>query len=134
MSGTLTTLGSLFVREAGRALARHRARSLLTTLGITIGTACVVVAFSIGNSAAERVQAELQKLGDDLVWLEAGSRNVAGVRTGTRGTTTLTLADAEAIVAEQPLIAREAPQIDGNLRVTFLRRPRFPCARRDCSA
>jgi putative ABC transport system permease protein len=47
----------------------------------------------------------------------SGSRNVAGVRTGTHGTTSLTIDDAEAIRREAPLIRSIAPQIDGTIQV-----------------
>ena len=94
----------------------QQAGSTLSTLGITIGIAAVVLVVAIGESGADVAQAELQKLGDNLVWIEAGSRNVAGVRTGTHGTTSLTLEDAEAIRAEVPLIRRISPQVDGNVQ------------------
>jgi len=107
----------VLLREALRAQLRHRLRSTLTTLGITIGVAAVVLAVAIGTSGARRIQAEMEKLGENLVWVEAGSRNVAGVRTGTKGTTSLTPEDAEAISKEVPLIARVSPQIDGTVQV-----------------
>ena len=50
-----------------------------------------------GTAVAER---ELLNVGDSLVWVEAGSRDVNGVRTGTHGTTSLTPDDAEAIRRE----------------------------------
>ena len=56
-------------------------------------------------------------LGDNLVWVEAGSRNIAGVRTGTHGTTSLTIDDAEAIRREVPLIKSISPQVDGNIHL-----------------
>ncbi len=79
-------LSTLFFREAYRALLRHKLRSSLTTLGITIGIAAVVLVVAIGEAGSRRAEAELEKLGDNLVWIEAGSRNVAGTRTGTHGT------------------------------------------------
>src|SRR4051812_46026185 len=76
----------LFCREAIRALLRHKLRSALTTLGITIGIAAVVWVVAVGAAGSDRAEAQLQSLGDNLVWVEAGSRNVNGVRTGTHGT------------------------------------------------
>jgi putative ABC transport system permease protein len=105
----------IFCREAGRGLLRHKLRSTLTTLGITIGIAAVVLVVAIGQAGRERAEDALRKLGDNLVWVEAGSRNAAGVRTGTHGTTSLTIADAEAIRREVPLVSRLSPQIDGTI-------------------
>ena len=109
----------LFVGEAARALGRHKVRSGLTTLGITIGIAAVVWVVAIGTAGAERAEAQLQNLGDNLVWVEAGSRNKAGVRTGTRGTATLTLGDAEALAREVPLLKSASPNIDGVVHTAF---------------
>src|SRR3954454_507873 len=103
-------LSNLFVREAVRTLLRHKLRSALTALGITMGVAAVVLIVAVGQAGSARAPAELQALGDTLVWIEAGSRNVQGMRTGSHGTTTLTLEDAEAIRREVPLIHRISPQ------------------------
>ena len=94
----------IFCREALRGLFRHKLRSGLTTLGIAIGIAAVVLVVAIGEAGKERAEDALQALGDNLVWVEAGSRNVAGARTGSHGTTSLTIEDAVAIRREIPHI------------------------------
>jgi putative ABC transport system permease protein len=108
-------LTRLFCREAFRALLRHKLRSGLTTIGIAIGVVAVVLVVAIGEAGKERAEEVLRNLGDSLVWVEAGSRNAAGVRTGAHGTTSLTIEDAEAIRREVPLIRRISPQIDGTI-------------------
>jgi putative ABC transport system permease protein len=119
MLGRLWILIALCSREAVRALLRHKTRSTLTTLGITIGIAAVILVVAIGKAGSARALAALQKLGDNLVWVEAGSRNVAGVRTGARGTTSLTIGDADAIRDEVRLIRSVSPQVDGNVQLVF---------------
>ncbi|MFI5298162.1 MAG: ABC transporter permease [Polyangiales bacterium] len=104
----------VLVREAVRAVLRHTSRSALAVLGITIGIAAVVWVVAIGRAGAQRSEEQLRALGDNLVWVEAGSRNVAGVRTGTHGTTSLTLEDANAIRDEVSRIMLVSPQIDGS--------------------
>src|SRR5579863_1040924 len=96
-------LGSL-VRQALRALSRHKARSALNALGITIGVASVVWVIAIGEAGSERALDQLHALGDNLVWVEAGARNINGVRTGTYGVRNLLVGDAEAILREVPQI------------------------------
>ena len=118
----VSTLVTLFFREAVRALARHKMRSALTTLGITIGIAAVVLVVAIGKAGSERAQQALADLGENLVWIEAGSRSVSGVRTGTHGINTLTVADADAIRREVPLITRVSPQVDGNIQIIWANR------------
>jgi putative ABC transport system permease protein len=117
MPGRLTLLTNLLLREAVRALVRHKVRSALSVLGIMVGVAAVVLVVGVGRAGADRAMAQLQALGDNLVWVEAGSRNVARVRTGSHGATSLTIADAAAIEAEVPLIRRISPQIDGTVLI-----------------
>src|ERR1700722_13320162 len=95
---------SVLVGEAVRGVFRNKSRSALTTLGITIGIAAVVWVVAIGQAGAARTEEQLLSLGDNLVWVEAGSRSVSGVRTGTRGTNTLTMDDGEAIRHEVTLL------------------------------
>lgn len=108
--------------EGVRAIWRNKLRSALTALGITVGIAAVVCVVAIGTAGSQHAEAELQKLGNNLVWVEAGARNIAGVRTGTHGTTSLTLEDAQAILREVPLIARMSPQVDGRILVAHQNR------------
>jgi putative ABC transport system permease protein len=114
----LDLLVGLFFREALRALMRHKLRSALTTLGIMIGIAAVVLVVAVGEAGSARAEAELQKLGDNLVWIEAGARNINGVRNGSHGTTSLTAEDADAIRREVPLLKRISPQVDGTIHVS----------------
>jgi putative ABC transport system permease protein len=116
---SLRLFTTLFIVEALRSLGRNKMRSALAVLGVTIGIAAVVLIVAVGQAGSERAQDELQKLGDNLVWIEAGSRNVAGLRTGTHGTTSLTLEDAEAIRREVPLLTRMSPQIDGTVQIVY---------------
>ena len=91
-------LKALF-RSSGRALLRNKMRSLLTVLGVTIGIAAVICVVAIGKAGQARVEQQLRNLGDNFVWIEAGGRAVNGVRTGTRGTKSLVLADAVVVAA-----------------------------------
>ncbi len=112
----INTVWPLF-GEALRAVVRHRGRSSLTALGIAIGIAAVVWVVALGRAGSERTEEELRKLGENLVWVEAGSRNVNGVRSGSHGTQTLTMDDAEAILRDVPLIRSVSPQVDGSFLV-----------------
>jgi putative ABC transport system permease protein len=107
------TLVSVFWHEANRELRRYKVRSGLAALGIMIGIAAVALVVGVGDAGTKKAQEALQALGDNLVWVEAGSRNVAGVRTGNHGMTTLTPEDAEAIRNEVPQIKHVSPQVDG---------------------
>jgi putative ABC transport system permease protein len=115
----LTVVGNLFIREAVRALGRNKLRSVLAALSITIGIGAVVSVVAIGRAGSRRAEEALQNLGDNFVWIEAGSRAPSGVRTGSHGTTSLTLADAEAIAREVPLLKLVTPNVDGSAQVVY---------------
>ncbi len=119
LPGRLGLFATLMGREAVRVLWRHRVRSGLSVLGLTVGIAAVVLVDGVGRAGSQRTLEQLAALGDNVVWVEAGSRNVAGVRTGSHGTNTLTIEDAEAIRREVPLVTRLSPQVDGNALVAF---------------
>jgi putative ABC transport system permease protein len=109
----------LMLVEAVRALARNLVRSGLAILGIAVAVAIVITVVALGRASVEASEAELDKLGDNLVWVEAGSRNVAGARTGTHGMTTLTARDADAIRDEIPLIKEVSENVDGGFLVIY---------------
>jgi putative ABC transport system permease protein len=109
----------LMIIEAVRALARNLVRSGLAMLGIAVAVAIVITVVALGRASVEASEAELDKLGDNLVWVEAGSRNVAGARTGTHGMNTLTARDADAIRDEVPLIKDVSENVDGGFLVIY---------------
>jgi putative ABC transport system permease protein len=100
-----------------KALRSNRMRSALTMLGIMIGIAAVICTVSLGTGSAAQIHEDLLNLGDNFVWVENGSRNVAGVRTGAGGAPRLTSDDMTAIATEVPEITRCSPQVDGRSQV-----------------
>jgi putative ABC transport system permease protein len=109
----------LLGREALRALFRNKLRTALSVLGVTVGIAAVVCVVAIGAAGSQRAEQQLQNLGDNLVWIEAGSRNVNGVRSGTHGMTSLTMEDEEAILQNVPLIKSISPNVDGSVLIAY---------------
>lgn len=106
-------------RSALVALLRNKMRSSLTVLGITIGIAAVICVVCIGKAGQARVEQQLNNLGDNFVWIEAGGRTVNGVRTGTHGTKSLTVADAVAIKNQISLIRSVSPNVDASTQVLY---------------
>jgi putative ABC transport system permease protein len=107
------------LRSALVALLRNKLRSVLTVLGITIGIAAVICVVAIGKAGQARVEQQLNNLGDNFVWVEAGGRAVNGVRTGTHGTKSLVYADAVAIKNQVSLIKSVSPNVDGNIQIIY---------------
>jgi putative ABC transport system permease protein len=107
------------LRSALVALLRNKMRSLLTVMGITIGIAAVICVVGIGEAGQSRVEQQMNNLGDNFVWIEAGGRAVNGVRTGTHGVPSLSMGDALAIKNQIALIKRVSPNVDDHVQVIY---------------
>jgi putative ABC transport system permease protein len=99
------------VRVALLALLRHKMRSTLTILGIIIGVGAVICTVAIGQGASRQVQQQISSLGDNLIFISAGSVNRGGVQMGSSATKTLTAEDAKAIQQQVPEIKSVSPGV-----------------------
>jgi putative ABC transport system permease protein len=106
-------------RLALQALARNKMRSALTMLGVIIGVGAVICSVAVGEGASGQIQQQIANLGDNMVWIEAGGRSVNGVRTGSKGTKTLVLADAKAIEQQIRLVTNVSPHVDTNVHLVY---------------
>src|ERR1700730_10007590 len=107
------------VRVALRALARNRMRTLLAMLGVSIGVGAFICSVAVGEGASRQVQEQILSLGNNLIWIEAGNRNVNGVRTGSHGTQSLTLRDMDAIQQQIPLLSQVSPNVDMRVQAVY---------------
>src|SRR5579872_1025461 len=105
--------------EAMKALLRNRIRTVLTILGLVVGIAAFICVVGVGDAGSAKVQEQLQKLGDNMIWIEAGSRATNGVRFGTRETDSLTLDDGRALASEIPGVKAMSPNVDGRVQLIF---------------
>jgi len=104
---------------AFRTLGRNKLRTALTMLGIMIGIGAVICTVAIGQGGQRMVQQQFASLGENMIWVQAGGRNVNGVRTGFGATKTLTPDDASAIRTNVPHITGFSPDVDGHLQVVY---------------
>lgn len=73
------------VRLALRSVRRNALRSLLTLLGIVIGVAAVIAVVTIGNGTTRRIEADIARLGSNLLVIRADSGGrPGGPRSGVR--------------------------------------------------
>ncbi len=107
------------IREVFKALVRNRVRSLLTMLGIIMGVGSFICVVAVGNAGSSRVEQQLHNVGDNLIWVEAGSRARSGVRIGSRGTKTLIAGDSRAVLEQIPGIKSASPNVDGRLQIVY---------------
>jgi len=102
-----------------KSLRRNLIRTVLTILGLVVGIAAFICVVGVGKAGSAKVEEQLQKLGDNMIWIEAGSRATNGVRFGTRETNSLRVDDANAIFAEVSGLRRMSPNVDGRVQVVY---------------
>src|SRR5438874_4435480 len=110
----------MIIRIAFRALARNKTRAALTMLGIIIGVSAVIVMVRIGQGAQASVQAQIEGMGTNLLFISAGAQNVGGVRGGagdTGASTPLTVDDLDAIKREVPSVALVSPSVNARSQI-----------------
>ena len=107
------------LRVALRALARNKMRTALTMLGIIIGVGAVICTVAIGEGASNQIQEQIRNLGDNMVFITAGSATQGGVRMGSTATKTLTEGDAKAIQQEVSWITKVSPGVNSASQVVY---------------
>jgi putative ABC transport system permease protein len=111
------------LRVALASLARNGLRSALTILSIAIGMAAIVCTAALGGAGVEQVRQQMDALGDNFVWIRAGSvRPPGGARTGSGGAQTMTPEDATAIEQLVPEVARCSPVVQGRQQIATVGR------------
>jgi putative ABC transport system permease protein len=110
-------MDSTTLRTVAASLLRNRLQSGLTVLGVGIGIAAVICTAALGAAGTSQVQGQIDALGEDFIWIRAGSRNMAGVRTGWGGARTMTPADAAAIQRAVPSIVACSPVAQGREQI-----------------
>jgi putative ABC transport system permease protein len=110
------------LRTGWDAIRTHRLRSGLTTLGILIGIAAVILTVGLGEGAQGRVSAQIDALGSNLLVVSPGSStsSTTGVRGGLGSASTLTVNDATALrsTTVAPDISAVAPIIQRSEALT----------------
>jgi putative ABC transport system permease protein len=112
------------LRLTGSAILAHRLRSALTTLGILIGIASVILLTSIGEGTRLFVTESFSQFGTNLLAISPGKLATSGSPGALAGTTRkLTIEDAEA-VARIPGVETALPVSFGSARVEWGERGR----------
>jgi putative ABC transport system permease protein len=105
--------------SALEALRANVLRSLLTSLGIIIGVAAVVMVIATGEGNSATINQRLSGLSPNELVIRSGSARGFGVRQGAGTLQTLTQADADAITAQIPNVAAVSPVVNVNGQVIF---------------
>lgn len=92
-----------------RAIIANKMRSVLTSLGIIIGVAAVIVMLGVGKGAQKSLEAEIQTMGSNLLMILSGATTSGGARGGHGSQLTLKLDDVNAIENELNSVKVAAP-------------------------
>jgi putative ABC transport system permease protein len=90
-----------------REIRRNVLRSALTTIGIVIGVAAVIVMVTLGNGVTESVTGQIASLGSNLLTVVPGQRTGGGGMSGTARA--FKEADVLAVARDVPSLAAVAP-------------------------
>jgi len=105
------------LRTALRSLMSNKVRSLLTMLGIIIGTGAVIAMVAIGAGASQSIQQFISGVGANILIIMPGAPSVGGVRQQAGAGATLTTDDAEALQREAYSLSGVAPEVFGRVQL-----------------
>ncbi len=87
-----------YIRQAVVSLVSHKMRALLSMLGILIGVAAVISMLAIGEGAKASIEANLNKLGTNILTVRPGFRRSGGVSLQQGEGSRLSIQDAESFI------------------------------------
>ena len=107
------------LRVAITAILSNKSRTLLSTLGIIIGVAAVIIMMAIGQGSKENVRSELSKMGTNLLTIRPGSDMRGGVRQDPSTQQTLKMEDYVGIQEKAHLITHVSPEVMSSGQVIY---------------
>lgn len=108
------------ITEAIGTLRINKLRTGLAMLGIVIGIGSVIALVSLGQGSQKSVSDQIQSLGANLLTVSPGSQRGGFVQGGQGSATTLTLADAEAMLISPTVtnVANVSPEYSKRAQIT----------------
>jgi len=107
------------LRTAIFALRGNWMRSALTSLGVIIGIAAVIVMVSVGQGTQAEINKMVSGLGSNRLDISSGAGQQGGIRMGAGQQWTLTDGDAAAIRAQIPEVQYVAAGLRGNSQLVY---------------
>ncbi len=107
------------LKIALNSLKVNKMRSALTSLGIIIGVAAVIIMLAIGSGANKQVQSNMESMGSNLLTIRSASAKTGGVSMGMGTKPTLTIKDADAIKKMARGVELVAPLLSSTKQVMF---------------
>jgi len=95
-----------------RAIGRSWTRTALSTSGVAVGIAAVVVLAGAGRGAEAALGDALRQMGRNLLVVSAGRSETGALRGASRMARTLTMEDGRVLAREVPGVVRAAPLVE----------------------
>lgn len=102
-----------------RALKVNKMRSILTSLGMIIGVASVIIMLAVGQGASKTISDQISSMGSNLLIVLSGAATQGGIRMGSGTQPTLTVGDAEAIKNDCKSVYNVAPVLPGTGQIIY---------------
>ncbi|MBV8436333.1 MAG: ABC transporter permease [Silvibacterium sp.] len=116
-SAKRTMLFSEIVKLAMDSFNANRVRFALTALGMVIGSASLILVFTIGLTGKRYILNEIQSIGTNMVMLEYEGGGTGAINSNRNDF--LTREDERAIDEQVPSVALSSPMLEMHDRVTF---------------
>ncbi|MBQ7286739.1 MAG: ABC transporter permease [Candidatus Gastranaerophilales bacterium] len=107
------------LKIALNSLKVNKMRSALTSLGIIIGVAAVIIMLAIGSGANKQVQENMESMGSNLLTIRSATARSGGVSMGSGSKPTLSVKDALAIQKQSRGVDVVAPVLNSAKQVMY---------------
>ena len=107
------------LKIALKSLEVNKMRSALTSLGIIIGVAAVIIMLAIGSGANKQVQDNMESMGSNLLTIRSASAKSGGISMGVGSKPTLSIKDAQAIKKQARGVDAVAPVLNSSKQVMY---------------
>ncbi len=104
---------------AFRAIKANKMRSILTSLGIIIGVAAVIIMLAVGHGAQISIKNDMQSMGSNLIIIRSGVATSSGARGGHGSQPTMKKGDGDAIQEKISAISLAAPILEETAQVVY---------------
>jgi len=102
---------TILIKLATQSIRKNKMRAALTMLGIIIGVAAVIVMVAVGFGARQRIRAQINNLGTNMIVITPGAAQAAGVSQGAQAFPNLSLEDVQKIRDEAQVVTAVSPVI-----------------------
>lgn len=107
------------LKIALKSLEANKMRSALTSLGIIIGVAAVIIMLAVGTGANKKVQSNMESMGSNLLTIMSAAAKTGGISMGIGSKPTLSIKDSEAIRKSARGVDAVAPVISSAKQVMY---------------